>query len=87
MQDAGEVVIFSIFGSKKARENRRLNSRIKKLRNLQAKVELSGCHGDADLQAKEERLASIRQEILDLNLKRESLWTGNQIRSMPKEKE
>ena len=69
------------FRSKKAKENRLLNRRIKELQKLQAKIELAGCHGDADLRAKEERLAIIRQEILDLNLKRESLWAGNQIRA------
>ncbi len=69
------------FGNKKAKENRRLNKRIKKLQKLQDRIELAGCHGDADLKAKEERLAAIRQEILDLNLKRESLWAGNQIQA------
>ncbi len=56
-----------------------MNNRIKQLQKHQARIELAGCHGDADLQAKEEKLAAIRQEILDLNLKRESLWAGNQI--------
>lgn len=69
------------FRSKKAKENSRLNRRIKKLQKLQAKIEMAGCHGDADLRAKEERLNAIHQEILDLNLKRESIWAGNQIQA------
>ena len=60
-----------------------MNNRIKKLQKHQAKIELAGCHGDADLQAKEEKLAAIRQEILDLSLKRESLWAGNQLHPAP----
>jgi len=74
------------FGSKRSRENRRLNKRIKKLQKRQARIELMGCHGDSDLKAKEEKLAAIRQEILDLNLKRESLWTGNQVQPVTQEK-
>ena len=67
----------SIFGNKITRETRRLNARIKKLHKLRAKTELKGCHGDSDLKAKEEALAAIRQEILELESRRESLWTGN----------
>jgi len=51
------------------------------LRKLQAKMELKGCLSDEDLKVKEESLNAIRQNILELELKRESLWTGNLARS------
>jgi len=70
----------SIFGNKITRETKRLNARIKKLHKLRAKTELKGCHGDSDLKAKEEALAAIRQEILDLESRRESLWTGHLLK-------
>ncbi len=72
-------------GNKVHRESRRLNARIKKLHKRQAKLELKGCLGDEELKAKEAALAALRQEILDLEQKREKLWATNLLKSRAEE--